>query len=149
MILRITVNDNDFTDYLEQFAEDPTITKFYCTTTLPEFSGWDAMKKMNRIRELYYSTEKFTPELINELIESIKLNWELWVRHVLQLKEWQDDATREYLIKNFKVKVQKTLTPHWENGEVVYICLGYHNRWWTFQEDLWTSLALLFLLVGL
>jgi hypothetical protein len=132
MILRITVNDNDFTEYLEQFAEDPTLTHFFCTTKLPEYSGWDTMKKMNHFRELFYSTEKYTPELIDELVESIKLHWELWVKYELQLEEWQDDDTREYLIKNFKVKFQKSLTPKWENGEVVYICCGYYNKWWTF-----------------
>jgi hypothetical protein len=90
------------------------------------------MKKLNNFRELFYNTEKYTPELINELIESIKLHWELWVRYELQLKEYQDEATREYLIKNFNIKFQKSLTPKWENGEVVYICCGYYNRWWTF-----------------
>ena len=87
---------------------------------------------MNRFRELFYSTEKYTSELIDELIEGVKLRWELWVKHELQLEEWQDDATREYLIKNFKVKFQKSLTPRWENGEVIYICLGYYNKWWRF-----------------
>jgi hypothetical protein len=132
MILRITVNDNDFTEYLEQFANDPTITHFFCTTKLPEYSDWQTIKKMDRFRELFYSTEKYIPELIDELVEGVKLRWELWVRHELQLEEWQDDDTREYLIKNFRVEFQKSLTPKWENGEVVYICLGYYKRWWTF-----------------
>lgn len=132
MILRITVNDNDFTEYLEQFAKDPTITHFFCTTELPEYSGWDTMKKMNKFRELFYGTEKYTTEQIQELVDGIKLHWELWVRHELQLEDHQDDDTREYLIKNFKVKFQKSLTPKWENGEVVYICCGYYNKQWTF-----------------
>ena len=132
MILRITVNDNDFTEYLERFAEDPTITHFFCTTKLPEYSDWQTIKKMERFRELFYSTEKYTPELVNELIEGVKLRWELWVKHELKLAEWQDDDTRDYLIKNFKVKFQKSLTPRWENGEVIYICLGYYNKWWRF-----------------
>jgi hypothetical protein len=132
MILRITVNDNDFTEYLEQFAKDPTITHFFCTTRLPEYSDWQTIKKMDRFRELFYSTEKYTPELIKELVEGVKLRWELWVRHELQLEEWQDDDTREYLIKEFRVEFQNSLTPKWENGEVVYICCGYYDRWWTF-----------------
>ena len=132
MILRITVNDNDFTEVLEQFAEDPTLTHFFCTTKLPEFQSWPTIKRMDRFRELFYSTEKYTPELIDELIKTVKEHWELWVKHELKLEDHQDEDTREYLIKNFKCKFQKSLTPKWENGEVVYICLGYYNRWWTF-----------------
>ena len=132
MILRITVNDNDFTEYLEQFADDPTLTKFFCTTKLPEYQSWETMKKMNRFRELFYGTEKYTSELAEELVDAIKQHWEIWVRYELKLKDHQDDDTRDYLIENFNVKFQKSLTPKWENGEVVYICLGYYRRWWTF-----------------
>lgn len=49
---------------------------------------------------------------------------------------WWDEADakriREYLIRDFKVKFQKSLTPKCENSEVVYICCGYHRKWWTF-----------------
>ena len=43
-----------------------------------------------------------------------------------------DAVYMQDLIKNFNIKFQKSLTPKWENGEVVYICCGYYNRWWTF-----------------
>lgn len=136
MILRLTVGDNDFTEAIEQFAEDPTLTHFFCTTKLPEYQGWDIMKQMNRFRDLFYSTEKYTPELIEELVSAIKLRWEIYVKYVMPPHEWWDETDAEriknYLIKDFKVKFQKSFTPKWENGEVVYICLGYHNRWWTF-----------------
>ena len=133
MLLRITINDNDFTEYLEQFAEDPAIcvyTRF--RKDLSQDEMLEFFKHNDRFRELFYNTDKYTPDLINELCESIKYNWELFVKYILHLEEWQDDDTREYLIKNFKVKFQKSLTPRWENGEVVYICLGYYNKWWTF-----------------
>jgi hypothetical protein len=132
MILRITVNDNDFTEYLEQFAQEPTIPRFFYTTKDPEYSNIEAFKQHERLYELFYNTEKYTPELVDELIARIKKCWELWVRHMLILEDWQDTDTQEYLIKNFEVKFQKSLAPKWENGEVVYICLGYHGRWWTF-----------------
>ena len=136
MILRLTVNDNDFTEELEKFASDPTLTRFYCTTKLPQYQGWDTMQKMNRFRELFYSTEKYTPELIEELVESIKERWSIYVNYVMEDHEWwdADDAirVRKYLIDDFKCKFQKSLTPKWENGEVVYLCCGYYNRWWTF-----------------
>jgi hypothetical protein len=66
----------------------------------------------------------------------IKQNWENFVKHVMPDHDWWDDfdkiRIREALIKDFNVKFQKSLTPKWENGEVVYICCGYHNKQWTF-----------------
>jgi len=66
----------------------------------------------------------------------IRQNWENFVNHVMPDHAGWDDfdkiRIREALIRDFKVKFQKSLTPKWENGEVVYICCGYYNKWWTF-----------------
>lgn len=135
MILRITVNDNDFTEYLEQFAEDIELFNYTRKLTAENMSVdalYEHIKSKERFRELFYNTEKYTPELAEELCNLIRKHWEIWVTNCLKLEEWQDDDTREYLIKEFKVKFQKSLTPKWENGEVVYICCGYYNKWWTF-----------------
>jgi hypothetical protein len=135
MILRITVNDNDFTEYLEQFAEDIELfdyTRKLTTDNMSIDALYEHIKSKERFRELFYNTEKYTPEFAKELCDMIRKYWEIWVTSCLKLEEWQDDDTREYLIKEFKVKFQKSLTPKWENGEVVYICCGYPNRWWTF-----------------
>jgi hypothetical protein len=97
---------------------------------------YDYIKSLDRFRELFYQTEKYTPELADELCAIIKQHWELWVKHCMKDHEWWNDddkvRIREYLIRDFKVKFQKSLIPKWENGEVVYICCGYHNRHWTF-----------------
>ena len=133
MLLKITINDNDFTEYLEQFAEDPAIcTYFKVRKDLSQDECLEFFEHNERFRELFYNTDKYTPELAEELCDLLKKNWELFVRYIVQLHEWQDDATREYLIREFRVKFQKSLTPRWENGEVVYICLGYYNKWWSF-----------------
>ena len=135
MLLRITVNDNDFTEYLEQFAEDIELFEYTRKLSADNMSIdalYEHIKSKERFRELFHNTEKYTPELAEELCDLIRKHWEIWVTSCLKLKEWQDDDTREYLIKEFNVKFQKSLTPKWENGEVVYICCGYPNRWWTF-----------------
>lgn len=135
-LLKLTLHDNDFTAEIEEFAADLALTKFYCTTKLPEYQGWDTMKKMNKARELLYSTEKYTPELIAELEALIKEHWALFVTHIMKPHPWwspeETPQIKEYLIQNFDCKFQKSLIPHWSNGEVVYVCLGYMNRWWTF-----------------
>ncbi len=138
MILRITVSDNDFTQELEQFASDLELFE-YTRKRSADMSGdelYDYIKSLDRFRELFYQTEKYTPELASELCAIVKQNWELWVNNCMKDHPWwsADDAKRirEYLIRDFDVKFKKSLTPRWENGEVVYICCGYHNRWWTF-----------------
>lgn len=138
MILRITVGDNDFTEELEQFASDLNLYEYThtraCDMTADEI--YEHIMSLERFRELFYGTEKYTPELAAELCNCIKKHWELWVNNCMKNHDWCDEAeavrVKEHLIRDFKVKFQKSLTPRWENGEVVYICCGYHNRWWTF-----------------
>lgn len=136
MLLRITVHDNDFTKELEEFAADPTLTSFYCTTSIPEYSSWEATKKMQRARELFFGIEKYTPELITELLTTMKEHWRIFITHIMTPHPWwsveDEQRIKKYLIDNCEIKFQRSLAPKWENGEVVYICLGYPNRWWTF-----------------
>lgn len=138
MILRITVSDNDFTQKLEEFADDLELFE-YTRSKASEMTSdelYDYIKEKDRFRELFYNTMKYTPELAEELCELIKKHWGLWVNNSMKDHEWWNDEDkvriREYLIRDFKVKFQKSLTPKWENGEVVYICCGYHKRHWTF-----------------
>ena len=138
MILRITVSDNDFTQELEEFADDLELFE-YTRQKAAELSSdelYDYIKSLDRFRELFYQTEKYTPELAAELCDLIKQHWELWVNNCMKDHPWwsAEDAKRirEYLIRDFDVKFKKSLTPKWENGEVVYICCGYHKRHWTF-----------------
>lgn len=142
MLLRITVGDNDFTEELEQFAKDPEGAAYLLKVCKPENIRLTQDEKLalferaDRFRELFYNTDKYTPVLASELCEMIKQNWENFVNHVMPDHDWWDEADkiriREYLIRDFKVKFQKSLTPKCENGEVVYICCGYYNKWWTF-----------------
>lgn len=140
MILRITIRDNDFTQELEQFAENIEISRYLQDTakneTIPIDERIALFKCADRFRELFYNTSKYTSELAKELCDIVRENFRLWVLHEMKHHpRWSKEekiSIREYLIRNFDVKFQKSFTPKWENGEVVYICLGYHNRHWTF-----------------
>lgn len=142
MILRITVGDNDFTEELEQFANDVEGSAYVMKAArldnpaLTQDEKLALFKRMDRFRELFYRTDKYTPELAAELCEMVKQNWEIFVNNIMCDHDYWDeeDAKRikSYLIRDFKVKFQKSLTPKWQNGEVVYVCCGYPNRWWTF-----------------
>lgn len=140
MILRITVRDNDFTQELEQFAENIEVSRCICdiarNESIPIDERLAMFERADRFRELFYNTDKYTPELAKELCDMVYENFKLWVYHEMTDHPWWSEeekfSMREALIRDFDVKFQKSLTPKWENGEVVYICLGYHNRWWTF-----------------
>ena len=142
MILRITVNDNDFTEELEEFAKDPEGAAYLLkackveNTMLTQDEKLALFNRADRFRYLFYYVDKYTPELIAELCEMVKQNWANYVNYVMPDPEWWDEddkvRIRNYLIRDFKVKFQKSLTPKCENGEVVYICCGYHNKQWTF-----------------
>ena len=142
MILRITVGDNDFTQELEQFANDPEGSAYLLKACklenkeLTQDEKIELFKRADRFRDLFYMTDKYTPELANELCNMLQQNWENFVNYVMCDHDYWDEEDkvriRKYLIRDFKVKFQKSLTPKDENGEVVYICCGYHRRWWTF-----------------
>ena len=142
MILRITVGDNDFTEELEQFANDPVGTAYFFKAarldneSLTQDEKLELSKRLTRCEELFYRTDKYTPELAAELCEMIKQNWANFVNYIMcDHDHWNEEDSkriRSYLIRDFKVKFQKSLTPKWENGEVVYICCGYYRKWWTF-----------------
>ena len=142
MILRITVGDNDFTQELEQFANDPEGSAYLLKVCklenkeLTQDEKIELFKRADRFRDLFYMTDKYTPELAKELCDMIRQNWENFVNYIMCDHDYWDEADakriREYLIRDFKVKFQKSLTPKCENGEVVYICCGYRRKWWTF-----------------
>lgn len=142
MILRITVGDNDFTEELEQFANDPVGTTYFLKAArldnelLTQDEKLELGKRLTRCEELFYRTDKYTLELAAELCEMIKQNWANFVNYIMcDHEHWNEEDSkriRSYLIRDFKVKFQKSLTPKWENGEVVYICCGYYRKWWTF-----------------
>lgn len=142
MLLRITVGDNDFTEELEQFAKDIEGSAYVMKAgrldnpDLTQDEKFALFKRMEHFRKLFYHTDKYTPELAAELCDMVRQNWEIFVNNIMCDHDWWtvEDAKRirEYLIRDFKVKFQKSLAPKWENGEVVYICCGYYNKWWTF-----------------
>lgn len=142
MILRITVGDNDFTQELEQFANDPEGAAYLLKVCklenkeLTQDEKIELFRRADRFRDLFYMTDKYTPELAKELCDMLQQNWENFVNYIMCDHDyWNEDdkiRIRKFLIRDFKVKFQKSLTPKAENGEVVYICCGYHGRWWTF-----------------
>jgi hypothetical protein len=85
MILRITVGDNDFTEALEQFAKDPEGSAYLLKACkiendqLTQDEKLALFKRADRFRDLFYMTDKYTPELAAELCDMVRQNWENFV----------------------------------------------------------------------
>lgn len=130
-ILKLTVKDNDFTEWIEEFAKDMAVTDIYLKRAKAGLATLEEQREMicdiDRFRELFYNTDEFTDEVMAELVTLITKNWTKFVRDKADTKHCID-----YLIDNFEIKVQKSLTPRWMNGEVVFVCTGYWDKQWTF-----------------
>lgn len=120
MIFRITVNDNDFTDVLEKFANN-LFDRIYWAKDKPEMDSTEWYEKI-------YKPKQEIQKLMNPNITSNLTDEDKVVLRAAVFLEWCDyvdnlpnrDNTKEYLKKNFEVSVSFDFTDKWENGEVVY-----------------------------
>lgn len=120
MIFRITVNDNDFTDILERFANN-LFDRIYWAKDKPEMDSTEWYEKI-------YKPKQEIQKLMNPNITSNLTDEDKVVLRAAVFLEWCDyvdnlpnrDDTKEYLKKNFEVSVGFDFTDKWENGEVVY-----------------------------
>lgn len=122
MIIKMTVEDNDFTELLEDFAND-LVNLFF--------------------QETKYNYENdYNTEILHQLIETEEIiRRTLWAESIKELTEegktllkarlhimWgkyvdsgeQEDRIKEYLKRDFKVDLSFKFEDKWENGEVVY-----------------------------
>lgn len=121
MIFRITVNDNDFTDVLERFANN-LFDRIYWWKDKPD--EMDSTEWYEKI----YKPKNEIQKLMNPNITSSLTDEDKVVLRAAVFLEWCDyvdnlsnrDDTKEYLKKNFEVSVGFDFTDKWENGEVVY-----------------------------
>lgn len=121
MIIRITVNDNDYTADLERFA-DNLFDRVYWAKDKPEemdFSEW---------YEKIYKPKQEVQKLMNPNITSNLTDEDKVVLRAAVFLEWCDyvdglsesERIKECLKNDFEVSVGFEFTDKWENGEVVY-----------------------------
>lgn len=119
MIIRLTVQDNDFGNLMNDFVKclPDRITKIpSCIESMDGKTQFEIIKQINKVDKLLNPnvTEKHTEEEKVLLIEKTKEAFSDFIHYRV------DESTEEYLNRNFSVEIVNSMEDKWENGEVWY-----------------------------
>lgn len=119
MIIRLTVEDNDFGNVMKNFLSNLDGRMTALPSNIRELgidTQLEILNNINKINKLLNPnvTEKHTEEEKTFLKEKII---ESFAKYVLTCK---DEDTANYLIKNFSVDIIDSMEDKWENGEAWY-----------------------------
>ena len=114
MIIKITVNDNDF--YYKMMGFMKSMWNFWEDKTLSVSEQIEAHNKHFDIMDLINpnNSKPLTNEEKNLVEEYLKENFSKYMK-----RNCKED-TAKYLIENLEIKFLKTFTDRWENGEAFY-----------------------------
>ena len=121
MIIRMTVDDNDFTELLEDFADNLREHFFQETKSLRDDCSPEAFHALitteETIRQTLWadSTKEVTEE--GKILLKARLHI-MWGKYVDSGE--QEDSTKDYLKKYFNCSFSFKFEDKWENGEAVY-----------------------------
>lgn len=131
MIIKITFNDNDFTQVLECFFDRPLFSGLnYC---LKKYSVDNAPETLNTYRNLSVLIENYLHKLQDEknFTEEDKTHFiEILKESLLDFIKDRYSKDLDYLSKQLTITIQNSVTDHWENGETVYY-FPTHNKYIT------------------
>lgn len=121
MIIRMTLNDNDFTQEIERFAKN-LFDRLYWAKDASfydnDYSKWyQVYKAQEELQKL------LNPNITDSLTDEDKITIKAKV-----FLEWWDfvdglnfkEDTKKYLKKDFECSISYDFKDKWENGEVVY-----------------------------
>lgn len=120
MIIKLTFNDNDFTDMLFSFAKKMYV---YLTAGVRPTSTLNSEELRKNREEWKIYNDLLNPNVKSSYTEKEKEFIIKRCRDVLEeyiIYYSVDESTTNYLKKNLKIEILKTLEDKWENGEVVY-----------------------------
>ena len=119
MIIRMTVNNNDFGAFMDDFVKDLTLYTFKVPEDIEQY---DSKTQIALIREVRHVSKLLNPNVTEEWTKEDKV---LIVKRIedafsLFLKGKVEEDTRNYLTNNFQVRVVDYVEDKWENGEMYY-----------------------------
>lgn len=122
MIIKLTVHDNDFSDWLVSYAKQMF---YYRRNTKPvsEMTIEEKAAEVDRILahdDIFKmvnpnTDEKITNEKATKIIKYIREEFEVFL-----INKKVGESTREYLLRELTITIQKSFTDRWENGEAIY-----------------------------
>ena len=122
MIVRMTVEDNDFTEMLENFANN-LFERLYIESSLVlnEFYTPEVLHELIETEEIIRKT--MWAESMNDVTDEAKTLLKaklhiIWGKYVDSIEK--EDRIKDYLKRDFNCSFGFTFEDKWENGEVVY-----------------------------
>lgn len=127
MIIKLTLNDNDYTGYIEKFLERFKFQNYYIV--LKEYDKDNEedikayveghVKREELLDKAFYKEDELTESDIKQFEEYIKeaLAYYLYKHNIMLSNDLEDYK------KIVDVKCLKTMNNKWQNGEVVYYFL--------------------------
>lgn len=121
MIIKVTFNDNDFTQVLDEFfAGSLMINLTYCAEKYTKDESEENIRKYVEIRK---EADKYM-HLICEgkvFTEDEEIGFkEMLRKSILDYVRTNYDEDYDYLSDELVITLQNSVTDHWENGEVLY-----------------------------
>ncbi len=115
MIIRVTVNDNDYYYILLHFMEK--MWDFEKNPTEEVEAEVERLLEREKILQLISpnNTKKLTPREERMIIEYLHKRFEEYVNSRVK-----KSRTRELLKRDIKIGIQRTFVDEWENGEAFY-----------------------------
>lgn len=127
MIIKLTLNNNDYTGYIEKFLERFKFQNYY--TVLKEYDKDNEedikayveghVKREELLDKVFYKEDELTESNIKQFEEYVKeaLAYYLYKHNIMLSNDLEDYK------KIVDVKCLKTMNNKWQNGEVVYYFL--------------------------
>lgn len=122
MILRITFNDNDFTELLRTFIQNGRLS----------YSGLREFIRMRRPKELIDYDRCYNQRNFMIIENTRKQNFIHYVKEAIIdyiMRQGYDLDTIKYLENELEVTITNQYRNKWENGEVVYFMLHNGNQY--------------------
>lgn len=127
MIIRFSVEDNDFQELLAKYASNLYL---YISEDGEEFAvdtvnSWDVQKKVNKILDKYDIRKKVNEILNPNMHHKITKEDEFFLEEQIRKSfayfcEKRCPSSKDYLVSKLTVKFMKSMTDKWENGEACY-----------------------------
>ena len=123
MIIKYTLNDNDFTQVIEQHLEEygPFLGTLNTIDENIEFKDnimkYDEMSKDDLERKA----------LKQKLIKTIKQKFKDYINSIQPNSNWHTDGfnakelieSKSYILRNIRINIVNSISDKWQNGEVV------------------------------